>query len=155
MRRVELSRVSLCGIELRDHGTGVIFAIWHQQASISESSEAIRFGSEKALLTARPDIRFLKLSFLAPAVVLVAGIVVYLLPLAIDRDFQLAGSAFMIGISLVGMACLLALYEGLSKAVYRLTDEHIEEEYGIIHKRVHRIPLSYVRDVTYDQNFLH
>ncbi|MEK6285620.1 MAG: PH domain-containing protein [Acidobacteriota bacterium] len=111
-------------------------------------------GSEKALLTARPDIRFLKLSFFAPAVVLVAGIIAYLLPLAIDRDFQLAGSAFMIGIGLVGMACLLALYEGLSKAVYRLTDEHIEEEYGIIHKRVRQIPLSYIRDVTYDQNFL-
>lgn len=111
-------------------------------------------GSEKALLTARPDIRFLKLSFLAPAVVLTAGIIAYLLPLAIDRDFQLAGSAFIIGIGLVGMTCLIALYEGLSKAVYRLTDEHIEEEYGIIHKRVRRIPLSYVRDVTYDQNFL-
>jgi membrane protein YdbS with pleckstrin-like domain len=111
-------------------------------------------GSEKALLTARPDIRFLKLSFLAPAVVLVAGIVVYLLPLAIDRDFQLAGSAFLIGIGLVGMACLLALYEGLSKAEYRLTNGHIEEEYGVINRRVRRIPLSYVRDVTYDQNFL-
>jgi membrane protein YdbS with pleckstrin-like domain len=111
-------------------------------------------GSEKALLTARPDIRFLKLSFLVPAVVLVAGIIAYLLPLAIDRDFQLAGSAFLIGVGLVGMACLLVLYEGLSKAEYRLTGEHIEEEYGIINKRVRRIPLGYVRDVTYDQNFL-
>lgn len=125
----------------------------------STSINVGRFGSDsvggdKALLTARPDIRFLKLSFLAPAVVLVAGIIAYLLPLAIDRDFQLAGSAFMIGIGLVGMACLLALYEGLSKAVYSLTDEHVEEEYGIINKRVRRIPLSYVRDVTYDQNFL-
>jgi uncharacterized membrane protein YdbT with pleckstrin-like domain len=110
-------------------------------------------GSEKALLTARPDIRFLKLSFLAPAVVLVAGIIAYLLPLTIDRDFQLAGSAFMIGISLVGMACLLALYEGLAKAVYTVTNEHIEEEYGIIYKRLRRIPLSYVRDVTYDESF--
>ena len=40
------------------------------------------------------------------------------------------------------------------KAVYSLTDHHIEEKYGIIHRRVRRIPLSYVRDVTYDQNFL-
>jgi len=46
------------------------------------------------------------------------------------------------------------LYEGLVKAVYSLTDHHIEEKYGIIHRRVRRIPLSYVRDVTYDQNFL-
>lgn len=35
-----------------------------------------------------------------------------------------------------------------------MTDEHIEEEYGIVYKRLRRIPLSYVRDVTYDQNFL-
>jgi uncharacterized membrane protein YdbT with pleckstrin-like domain len=48
----------------------------------------------------------------------------------------------------------LHLYEGLSKSVYRLTNEHIEEEYGIVYKRQRRIPLSYVRDVTYDQNFL-
>ena len=96
----------------------------------------------------------MKLSFLAPGVVLTAGIIAYLSPLAIDRDFQLAGSFFIIGIGLVGMTCLLVLYEGLSKAVYSLTDEHVEEEYGIINKRVRRIPLSYVRDVTYDQNFL-
>jgi uncharacterized membrane protein YdbT with pleckstrin-like domain len=35
-----------------------------------------------------------------------------------------------------------------------VTDEHIEEEYGIVYKRLRRIPLSYVREVTYDQNFL-
>ena len=49
---------------------------------------------------------------------------------------------------------MLLLYEALSKAVYTVTNEHIEEEYGIIYKRLRRIPLSYVRDVTYDHNFL-
>ena len=124
----------------------------------STSINVGKFGSDsasndRALMTARPDIRMLKLSFLAPAVILIAGIIVYQLPLAIDRDFQLAGSALIIGIGLIGMTCLLVLYEGLSKAAYSLTDDHIEEEYGIINKRVRRIPLSYVRDVTYDQNF--
>jgi uncharacterized membrane protein YdbT with pleckstrin-like domain len=111
-------------------------------------------GGDKALLTAQPDIRVLKLSLVGPAVMLIAGIIAYRLPLAIDRDFQLAGSAFITGIGLVGAICSLALYEGLSKAVYRLTNEHIEEEYGVINKRLRRIPLSYVRDVTYSQNFL-
>jgi uncharacterized membrane protein YdbT with pleckstrin-like domain len=32
--------------------------------------------------------------------------------------------------------------------------DYIEEEYGIFFKRLRRIPLSYVRDVTLDQNFL-
>lgn len=99
-------------------------------------------------------MRIVNLSFLAPVLVLVGGVIAYLLPLAVDRDFQLVGSFFITGMGLVGILCLLALYEGLSKAVYSLTDEHIEEEYGIIYTRVRRIPLSYVRDVTYDQNFL-
>jgi uncharacterized membrane protein YdbT with pleckstrin-like domain len=111
-------------------------------------------GSDKSLLTARPDVRVLKPILLGSAVVLTSGTIAYLLPLAIDRDYQVAGSAFIVGVGLVGIVCALALYEGLSKAVYRLTNEHIEEEYGIVYKRQRRIPLSYVRDVTYDQNFL-
>ena len=78
----------------------------------------------------------------------------YLLPLGIGRDFQLVGSFLIAGIGFVGIICLLALCEGLSKAVYRLTNEHIEEEYGIVYKRLRRIPLSCVRDVTHSQNFL-
>jgi membrane protein YdbS with pleckstrin-like domain len=110
--------------------------------------------TDKAVLTARPDMRIVKFSFIAPVLVLTASVIAYLLPLAIDRDIQLAGSFFIAGIGLVGITSLLALYEGLGKAVYRVTPEHIEEEYGIIYKRLRRIPLSYVRDVTYDQNFL-
>src|SRR5262249_23079948 len=47
----------------------------------------------------------------------------------------------------------VGMYEALSKAVFRVTDQYVEEEVGIIWKRTRRIPLSYVRDVTYDQNF--
>jgi membrane protein YdbS with pleckstrin-like domain len=108
----------------------------------------------RAVLTVRPDMRIVKLSFLAPALVLTASIVAYLLPVAIDPDYQLAGSVVIATIGVAGISFLLLIYEALSKAVYTVTKEHIEEEYGIIYKRLRRIPLSYVRDVTYDQTFL-
>src|SRR6185295_9971450 len=111
-------------------------------------------GRDKALLTVRPDMRIVKYSFLAPAVALIASIISYLWPLEIDRDLHLAGSILIATFGLSGITFLLVLYEGLVKAVYNLTDEHIEETYGIIYKRVRQIPLSYVRDVTYNQNFL-
>jgi len=111
-------------------------------------------GHNNAVLIAQPDTRFLKYLFLVPALLLLGGIVFYRLPLGIDRDFQLAGSVFIIGSGLVGIISLLALYEGLSTAVYTLTNEHIEEQYGIFYKRLRSIPLSYVRDVTLDQNSL-
>ena len=38
--------------------------------------------------------------------------------------------------------------------MYTVTNEHIEEEYGVINKRLRRIPLTSVRDVTHTQNFL-
>ena len=111
-------------------------------------------GSDKALLIARPDMRIVKFSFLAPAIVLAASVILYLSPLRIERDLHLAGSILIATLGLGGVSFLLVLYEALSKAAYALTDEYIEEEYGIIYKRLRRIPLSYVRDVTYDQNFL-
>jgi membrane protein YdbS with pleckstrin-like domain len=111
-------------------------------------------GTYEAVLTARPDMRLVKLSFLAPVLVLTASIIAYLLPLAIDPDYQLAGSVVIATIGVAGFSFLLLTYEALAKAVYTVTNEHIEEEYGIIYKRLRRIPLSYVRDVTYDQNFV-
>jgi len=110
--------------------------------------------TDKAVLTARPDMRIVKLSFLAPVLVLTASIVAYLLPAAIDPDYQLAGSVVIATIGVAGISFLLLTYEALAKAVYTVTNEHIEEEYGIIYKRLRRIPLTYVRDVTYDQSFL-
>jgi uncharacterized membrane protein YdbT with pleckstrin-like domain len=110
--------------------------------------------TDKAVLTAQPDMRIVKLSFLAPVLVLTASIVAYVLPLAIDADYQLAGSVVIATIGVAGFSFLLLMYEALSTAVYTVTNEHIEEEYGIIYKRLRRIPLSYVRDVTYDQGFL-
>ena len=111
-------------------------------------------GIDKALLTAQPDMRIVRFSFLAPASVLIASIISYLLPLKIDRDYQLAGSILIGTLGLAGIISLLVLYEALAKAVYVVTDQYIQEEYGIVYKRLRRIPLHYVRDVTHTQNFL-
>jgi hypothetical protein len=35
-----------------------------------------------------------------------------------------------------------------------VTPEYVEEEGGIVWKRLRRIPLSYVRDVTFDENLI-
>src|SRR5438046_1886091 len=110
--------------------------------------------TDKAVLTARPDMRIVKLSMLAPVLVLTASIIPYLLPVAIEPDYQLTGSVVIATIGVAGISFLLLMYEALAKAVYTVTNEHIEEEYGIIYKRLRRVPLSYVRDVTYDQNVL-
>jgi uncharacterized membrane protein YdbT with pleckstrin-like domain len=86
--------------------------------------------------------------------VLTAGIISYLLPLGIDRELHLAGSILIATLGVAGLSSLLVLYEGLASAVYTMTDEFIEEEYGIVYKGLRRIPLNYVRDVTQTQNFL-
>lgn len=109
--------------------------------------------SHESLLTARPDIRIIKFNFLVPALVLVAGISLYLMPLEINRDLQFAGSILIATLGLASLSGLVVLYEALATAVYTITNEHIEEEYGIIYKRLRRIPLDSVRDVTHTQNF--
>jgi uncharacterized membrane protein YdbT with pleckstrin-like domain len=111
-------------------------------------------GSDKALLTTRADMRIVKVSLIGTVLPLMVSIVTYLSPLPIERDLKLALAVVIASIGLAGISFLLVMYEGLAKAVYTVTDEHIEEEYGIVYKRLRRIPLSYVRDVTYDQNFL-
>jgi uncharacterized membrane protein YdbT with pleckstrin-like domain len=46
------------------------------------------------------------------------------------------------------------MYEALGNTVFVVTNDYIEEKGGLIWKTQRRIPLTYVRDVTYDQNFL-
>lgn len=111
-------------------------------------------GSDKAHLTIRADLRIVRVSLTFAVLPLMISIVTYLLPLPIERDLKLALAVAIGTIGLAGMSFLLVMYEGLAKAVYTVTDEYIEETYGIVYKRLRRIPLSYVRDVTYDQNFL-
>ena len=110
--------------------------------------------ADRDVLIERPDMRIVKLSFVAPLLVLTIGIAVYLMPLSIDPDYKLAASVLIATIGLSGISFLVVMYEGLANATYRVTSEYVEEEYGMIHKRVRRIPLGYVRDVTYEQSFL-
>lgn len=111
-------------------------------------------GGNKSLLTTRPDTRIVKVSLIATLLPLIVGMVTYLSPTPLESDLKPALAVGIATIGLAGISFLLVVYEWLAKAVYTVTDEHIEEEYGIVYKRLRRIPLSYVRDVTYDQNFL-
>ena len=107
------------------------------------------------VLSARPDMRLINASFLAPVLVLLVGIVVYLLPLPLGKEIINYLVLPFIAMVAVGVAVYpLGMYEALSTAVFTITDDYVEEESGIIWKRVRRIPLSYVRDVTYNQNFI-
>lgn len=108
-------------------------------------------GGDNVLLTARPDMRIVKLGFLAAALIAVVAGVIYVSPIS-----EGAKIAFLplIGLFVVAFVYSGIMYETLVNAVFRVTNEYIEEEGGFIWKTQHRIPLSYVRDVTYDQSFL-
>lgn len=108
-------------------------------------------GSERSLLTARPDMRIVKLGFLAAASIAVAGAVVYLLPIS---DSVRAAFLPLAGLFVVTLAYSAIMYETLGNALFTVTNAYIEEKGGVIWKSQHRIPLSYVRDVTYNQSFL-
>ena len=103
------------------------------------------------LLTARPDLRILKVGFLTAALIVVAGVVVYLSP--IDASLKVAFLPFAV-VFVVISAYSVIMYEALGNTVFVVTNDYIEEKGGLIWKTQRRIPLTYVRDVTYDQNFL-
>jgi uncharacterized membrane protein YdbT with pleckstrin-like domain len=107
--------------------------------------------SGNVLLTTRPDLRILKVGFLAAALLAVAGAVVYLSP--IDTSLKVAFLPMAV-LFVVVLAYSVIMYEALGNTVFVVTNDHIEEKGGLIWKTQHRIPLTYVRDVTYDQNFL-
>jgi uncharacterized membrane protein YdbT with pleckstrin-like domain len=106
-------------------------------------------------LTVRSDMRLVKVSFLAAVVVVFVGVIIYLTPLPIDQQLTYYLVLPFIAMVAVGVAVYSAgMYEALAKAVFTVTNEYVHEESGIIWKRTRRIPLRYIRDVTYDQNFI-
>jgi len=107
--------------------------------------------SGNVLLTTRPDLRILKVGFLAAALLAVAGAVVYLSP--IDTSLKVAFLPMAV-LFIVVLAYSVIVYEALGNTVFVVTNDHIEERGGLIWKTQRRIPLTYVRDVTYDQNFV-
>ena len=66
-----------------------------------------RMVADRDVLIERPDMRIVKLSFVAPLLVLTIGIAVYLMPLSIDRDYQLAASVLISTIGLAGISFLV------------------------------------------------
>jgi membrane protein YdbS with pleckstrin-like domain len=108
-------------------------------------------GDDNVLLTARPDMRIVKLGFLSAALIAAVAGIVYLSPIS---DGVKIAFLPLIGLFVVALVYSAIMYETLVNAVFRVTNECIEEEGGFIWKTQHRIPLSYVRDVTYDQSVL-
>ena len=107
--------------------------------------------SGNVLLTTRPDLRILNVGFLAAVLIAVAGAVVYLSP--IDGSFKVAFLPLAV-LFVVTLAYSVIMYEALGNTVFVVTNEHIEEKGGVVWKTQHRLPLAYVRDVTYNQNVL-
>jgi uncharacterized membrane protein YdbT with pleckstrin-like domain len=105
--------------------------------------------SGNVLLTTRPDLRILKVGFITAALIAVAGAVVYLSP--IDTSLKVAFLPMAV-LFVVVLAYSVIMYEALGNTVFVVTNDHIEERGGLIWKTQRRIPLTYVRDVTYDQN---
>ena len=103
------------------------------------------------VLSTRPDLRILKVGFLTAALIAVAGAFVYLSPL--DASVKVAFLPLAV-LFVVILAYSIIVYEALGNTIFVVTNDHIEEKGGVIWKTQHRIPLTYVRDVTYAQNFL-
>jgi uncharacterized membrane protein YdbT with pleckstrin-like domain len=122
----------------------------------STSINVGKFGIDSAssgnvVLTTRPDLRILKVGFLTAALIAVAGAIVYLSP--IDASLKVAFLPLAV-LFVVIITYSVIMYEALANTVFVVTNDYIEEKGGLIWKTQHRIPLTYVRDVTYDQNFL-
>lgn len=103
------------------------------------------------LLTDHPDLRLVQAIFLVPLLVLVVGAIVYSLP--IDAAIKVAFSP-LIAVFILTLVYSVSSYDELAKAEYIVTPEYVESRTGIIEKRVRNIPLSYIRNVTHNQNFI-
>jgi uncharacterized membrane protein YdbT with pleckstrin-like domain len=104
-----------------------------------------------AVVSDRPDMRIVKLGFLAAAFVAGTAGIVYLLPVS---DSTKVAFLPLIVVFVVVLVYSIVMYETLAKTVFRVTPEYVEEEGGIVWKRLRRIPLGYVRDVTIDENLI-
>lgn len=107
-------------------------------------------GSIKPVLTDRPDLRLIKLSYLVCLLLIAAGVCLLLLP--IGDDYKI-GIGFVLIMALGGMLTFSISSHGrLRTASYTVTEDYIEAQTGTFEKATRRIPLSYIRDVTHDQN---
>lgn len=108
-------------------------------------------GRNRPVLTDQPDLRLIKLSYLAPLILFVAGIVLFLLPIDFGVKFSIG---FSLVIALTGtLTFSLSGHGRLRTANYLVTDEYVEAQTGTFEKTTCRIPLSYIRDVMHRQHF--
>lgn len=108
-------------------------------------------GSNSPVLTDQPDLRLIKLSYLAPLILFAAGVVLLLLPISFGAKFSIG---FSLVIALTGtLTFSLSSHGRLRTASYTVTEEYIEAQTGTFEKATRRIPLSYIRDVTHRQDF--
>ena len=121
-------------------------------ASLALGFHILRHTAASLLHEKTHDLKgIVKLGFLAAALIAAVAGAIYVSPIS---DGVKVACLPLIGLFVVALVYSVIMYETLANAVFKVTNEHIEEEGGLIWKTQHRIPLSYVRDVTYDQNFL-
>jgi uncharacterized membrane protein YdbT with pleckstrin-like domain len=106
--------------------------------------------TSKTVLVDRPDKRMMRVRYLAPALVLCIGAIIYALPIG-DLRVVFLPLTWLFAMALV---YAFTMHEILARAAYTVTAEYIESESGIVGKKVRTIPISYVRDVTYGQNLM-
>ena len=107
--------------------------------------------SIKPILTDRPDLRLIKLSYLVPLLLIATGMLILLLPINDGAKFSIG---FALAIALAGtLTFSLSSHARLRTASYTVTDGYIEAQTGTFEKATRRIPISYIRDVTHRQHF--
>jgi uncharacterized membrane protein YdbT with pleckstrin-like domain len=107
--------------------------------------------STKPILTDRPDLRLIKLSYLVPLLLIATGVLILLLPVNDGAKFSIG---FALAIALAGtLTFSLSSHARLRTASYTVTDGYIEAQTGTFEKATQRIPISYIRDVTHRQHF--
>ncbi len=108
-------------------------------------------GSIKPILTDRPDLRLIKVSYLVPLLLIAIGVMILLLPINEGAKFSIG---FALAIALAGtLTFSISSYARLRTASYTVTGAYIEAQTGTFEKTTQRIPISYIRDVTHRQHF--
>lgn len=112
-----------------------------------------RAGFEKtgSILTDHPDMRLVKLSYLLPLSLILIAVVSFILPISDAAKIAIGFATFFI--ACVSLSIFIPYHDRLRKAIYTVTTEYIEAQTGTFEKRVRRVPLCYIRDVTHSQNF--
>lgn len=108
-------------------------------------------GRIKPILTDKPDLRLVKLSYLVSLLLIAIGVLILLLPINEGAKFSIG---FALAIALAGtLTFSISSHARLRTASYTVTDEYIEAQTGTFEKSTQRIPISYIRDVTHRQHF--